>query len=348
MGGIRVGVIGCGYWGPNLIRNFVEITSADLVGVADLSATRLTRIKTLYPAVAVTEDYRELIDMRLDAMVIATPPATHFPIARDCLLHGLHVMVEKPFTLSSAHARDLIEIAEAHNLVLMVGHTFLYNCAVQTLKEIVDSGDLGDIYYVDAARLSLGLFQPSLNVLWDLAPHDLSIVLYLLGTSPLAVSAYGTACVFGGLHDVAYVNMVMPGGILAHVHVSWLDPCKVRRLTVVGSKKMVVFNDVETLEKIKIYDRGVDAPPYTETYGEFQCSYRYGNVLIPRVPPGEPLRLECQHFLECIETGAQPRSSGIDGLRVVEILEDADRSLRNGGHRELVCSEGLYEPAIVR
>ena len=346
MGGIRVGVIGCGYWGPNLIRNFVEITSADLVGVADLSAARLARIKTLYPAVAVTEDYRDLIEMRLDAVVIATPPPSHFPIARDCLLHGLHVMVEKPFTLSSRHARDLIEIAEARNLVLMVGHTFLYNCAVQTLKEIVDSGDLGDIYYVDAARLSLGLFQPSLNVLWDLAPHDISIVLYLLGTSPVAVSAHGMACVFGGLHDVVYVNMEMPGGILAHVHVSWLDPCKVRRITVVGSKKMVVFNDVETLEKIKIYDRGVDAPPYTETYGEFQCSYRYGNVLIPRVPAGEPLRLECQHFLECIETGDQPRSSGIEGLKVVEILEDADRSLRNGAACELPLTEGHCEPAI--
>ena len=243
---IRVGIVGCGYWGPNLIRNFVENQKAEVVIVSDLREERLTSIKNLYPKILTTQNYSDLFNHALDAVVIATPPATHFSIASECIKHDLHVLVEKPLVLSSNDAQMLIDLAEEHDLVLMVGHTFEYNAAVLALKKLIDSGELGQVYYLDAARLNLGLFSRDLNVLWDLAPHDISILLYLLGKQPMAVSANGGTCVFQGIHDVAYVNMVFPDNIMAHVHVSWLDPCKVRRVTVVGSKKMAVYNDIES------------------------------------------------------------------------------------------------------
>jgi predicted dehydrogenase len=216
----------------------------------------------------------------------------------------------------------------------MVGHTFEFNSAVHALKELIDSGELGQIYYVDAARLNLGLFQRGLNVLWDLAPHDISILLYLLNREPVSVSAQGMPFVFKEIHDVVYMNLVFPDQVLAHVHVSWLDPCKVRRITVVGSKKMVVYNDVEALEKIKIYDKGVDSPAYPNSFGDFQCSYRYGDVRIPNIRFVEPLRMECQHFLDSIGNHSIPNTCGEDGLRVVRVLEAAQRSLMDGAHQE--------------
>ena len=212
----------------------------------------------------------------------------------------MHVLVEKPITLNSHHAEALIEISRKKDFVLMVGHTFEYNAAVHTLKNLIDSGELGQIYYVDAARLNLGLFQRDLNVLWDLAPHDISILMYILDRTPISVSAHGMSFVIEGIHDVVYINLVFPDNILAHIHVSWLDPCKVRRITVVGSKKMVVYNDIESLEKIRIYDKGVETPPYTDTYGDCQFSYRYGDIVIPNIRFTEPLQKECQHFLDCI------------------------------------------------
>ncbi len=331
---IRVGIIGSGYWGPNLIRNFVDISKSELTMVADLKQDRLEKIRRSYPTVLTTENYTDLFNQKLDAAVIATPPSTHFPIAKDCLEHGLHVLVEKPLTLSSAHAEELIELAEKKDLVLMVGHTFEYNAAVHAMKELIDRGDLGQVFYLDAARLNLGLFSRDLNVLWDLAPHDISILLFLLNKLPLAVSAHGASCVFNGIHDVAYVNMVFPDNIMAHVHVSWLDPCKVRRVTVVGSKKMAVYNDIESLEKIKIYDKGVEAPEYSDNFGEFQFSYRYGDILIPNIHLVEPLKTECQHFLDCIIQHEKPRSGGEVGLNVVKVLEAAQKSLVNSGHME--------------
>ena len=334
---IKVGVIGCGYWGPNLIRNFIEIPKSEMVIVADLKEERLNHIKALYPQVMVTQNYQDLYTQDLDAAIIATPPSTHFQFAKECLQRGLHVLVEKPLTLKSEHAEELIELAQARCLTLMVGHTFEYNVAVHALKQLIDSGELGEIYYADAARLNLGLFQRDLNVLWDLAPHDISILLYILGRTPVSVSAQGAPCVFKGIHDVVYMNMVFPDNIMAHVHVSWLDPCKVRRVTVVGSKKMVVYNDVENVEKIKIYDKGVDKPPYTETFGEFQCNYRYGDVKIPNIRFVEPLRKECQHFLDCIDQDCRPQSDGMVGLGVVKVLEAAQRSLdRNGNNMEVI------------
>ena len=337
MGKIKVGTIGYGYWGPNLVRNFVENPGSEMVIVADIKKERLSTIKASYPQVMITKDYKDLFNQNLDAVVIATPPQSHYILAKECLEHGLHVLVEKPITLKSQHAEKLIELSKKNNLVLMVGHTFEYNAAVHTLKNLIDSGELGQIYYVDAARLNLGLFQRDLNVLWDLAPHDISILLYILGRNPISVSAHGMPFVNEGIQDVVYMNMVFPDNILAHIHVSWLDPCKVRRVTVVGSKKMVVYNDIESLEKIRVYDKGVEKPPYTDTFGDFQLSYRYGDVIIPNIRFSEPLQRECQHFLDCITNHSTPQSDGQVGLNVVKIIEAAQRSLnQNGKHQEII------------
>lgn len=336
MSKIRVGVIGSGYWGPNLIRNFTEIQDSEVVAVADLREERLKNIQNVYHQVVTTTDYKTLFDMNLDAVVIATPPVTHYALACEALERGLNVFIEKPITTSSAQAEELIELADKRGCVLMVGHTFEFHTAVHALKKLVDSGEVGNVLYLDTARLNLGLFQRDLSVLWDLAPHDLSILMYILGSTPLSVEAYGMDCVFKGIHDVAYMNLVFPNNVLAHIHVSWLDPCKVRRVTVVGSKKMVVYNDVEPLEKIKIYDKGVEAPDYTNNFGEFQCSYRYGDVLIPNIKFVEPLRQECQHFLECIKNHKKPLTSGEEGLKVVRILEAAQNSLMNSHHKEMI------------
>jgi predicted dehydrogenase len=337
---INVGVIGCGYWGPNLIRNFVELPSANLVAVADLRADRLAHIRSRYPGVRTTDDYYDLFSMALDAVVVATPPATHFRIARDCLERGLHLLVEKPLTTNSQDAEELIELADSRGLTLMVGHTFEYNSAVRALKDLIHNGDLGEVHYVDAVRVNLGLFQPDLDVIWDLAPHDVSILLYLLDSTPVMVSATGADCVFRGKNDIAYMNLEFPD-IMAHIRISWLDPCKVRRITVVGSQKMVVYDDVENLEKIKIYDKGVVAPPYTNTFEEFQCSYRYGNVVIPNIDFVEPLRVECQHFVDCIVNQTRPQSCGWAGLRVIRVLEAAERSLYRFGMPEIIDWTGF-------
>lgn len=345
---IKVGVIGCGYWGPNLVRNFVEIPVSTVVAVADLNQERLDHIQESYPQIAVTKDYRDLFQLGLDTIVIATPPATHFRLAREALLHGLHVLMEKPLTLASRDAQELIDLAEEHDRILMVGHTFEFNPAVRALKQIINSGEIGDVYYIDAVRVSLGLFQRDLNVLWDLAPHDISILLYILGCDPISASARGIACVQDGIEDIAYMTLVFPNNVLAHVHLSWLDPCKVRRITIVGSKKMAVYDDVESLEKVKIYDKGVECPSYTDTFGDFQFAYRYGDITIPNIRFTEPLRLECEHFLECILTHKRPQTDGYEGLRVVKIIETAQKSLRNSGSQEQIIYEvkRKVKPAI--
>jgi predicted dehydrogenase len=332
-GNLRVGVIGCGYWGPNLVRNFVEIANAQLVSVADVRTERLNHIQRAYPQVTGVQDYQELFEMDLDAIVIATPPATHFKIAREVLDHGIHVLVEKPITQKSEQARELINLASEKDLVLMVGHAFEYNAGVQKLKNMVDENELGEIYYIDSARLNLGLYQQDTNVLWDLAPHDLSILCYVLGMEPLSVKAHGLNCINKDIFDVVYMNLMFPNNILAHVHVSWLDPCKVRRVTVVGSKKMVIFNDIEN-DKIKIVDKGVNTQRDIKTFADFQYSYRNGDIEIPYLRFVEPLRLECQHFLDCINNHSVPRTDGEDGYRVVRILEAAQRSLENNSKEE--------------
>lgn len=333
-GAIKVGVVGYGYWGPKLVRNFSEIPDAALAWVADRDPERLARVAVNYPGVQTTPDYAAMLRSDIEAVVIATPIRTHYALAKAALLAGKHVLVEKPLTASSREAEELTAIAEAQGLTLMVGHTFEYNEAIRCLRRIVASGELGDIYYVDAARLNLGLFQPDINVLWDLAPHDLSILLYVLGLDPVEVSARGSSSVRPGIHDVAYMEVRFPGNVLAHMHFSWLDPCKVRRITIVGSKKMVVCNDLSETEKIRIYDKGVDCPYETDQFSEFHLQYRYGGVNIPHVPFTEPLRVQCEHFLHCVRTGERPQSDGRVGAKVVRILEQADRSLHNGGKRE--------------
>jgi len=243
-------------------------------------------------------------------------------------------LVEKPLTANSGEAQSLIDLAKEHKRLLMVGHTFEYNPAVIMLKDIIKSGKLGQVYYLNAARVNLGIFQQDINVVWDLAPHDLSILLYVLEMDPVSVSARGAAYVQPGIHDVAYLTLQFPNQIMAGVQVSWLDPCKIRRITVVGSQKMIVYDDLEPDEKIKIYDKGVDKPPYSDTFEQFKLSYRYGEVTSPRVPTDEPLHLECAHFIECIREGKTPRSSGEAGLKIVRILEKAQKSLLNGGQGE--------------
>jgi len=335
MSAIRVGVIGYGYWGPNLARNFNELSTSELVVIADRKEEQLERARSKYPDVTLTKDYKDLFNMGLDAVIISTPPKTHYSIAKDCLTQNLHVLVEKPMTLDSQDAMELNELAIAKRLTLMVGHIFEYNSAVIEMKNYIDSMELGDIYYIDTARLNLGLFQRDSNVLWDLAPHDISTLLFLLEQAPVSVSAHGMACVTEGIHDVAYLNLVFSNNLMAYIHVSWLDPSKVRRITVVGSKKMAVYNDLGAEGKIKIYDKGVD-PEYTDTFGEFQYAYRTGDITIPSFRFVEPLREECQHFLDCIVNQTEPRSSGLDGLRVIKILEAAERSMRNGSTREVI------------
>lgn len=333
---LRIGVIGYGYWGPNLARNFFELPGSEVVAISDLSEKNLERAKSKYSDIVLTTDYKQFFDMGLDAVVVSTPPKTHFPITKKCLLNDLHVLVEKPITLKSQDAEELIELADERGLTLMVGHTFEYNSAVQALKDFIDEGELGDLYYIDAARLNLGLFQRDSNVLWDLAPHDLSILTYLLGQNPVAVSAHGMPCAFDGIYDLAKLSLLFPNDLMAYIHVSWIDPAKVRRVTVVGSKKMAVFNDLGVDGKIKIYDKGVEAPAFTNGFDEFQYNYRSGDITIPKIQYAEPLRTECQHFIDSVINQTEPKSSGRKGLAVIKILEAAERSMANDSTREVI------------
>ena len=345
---LRLGVVGAGYWGPNLVRTFLEIPDATVRGVADRDPARLEHIQVRHPNIeCLTLDHRRLFDLDLDAVVVSTPPETHHAIVRECLERGLDVLVEKPLTTDTAQALDLVALAEARERVLMVGHIGAYNPAVTALKGMVDSGELGEIRYVDAVRVGLGLFHPTLNVVWDLAPHDLAIFLHLLGESPTDVSTGGISCVQGTIEDVAYMTLMFPSGILAHSRMSWLDPCKTRRITVVGSKKMVVYDDLESHEKLKIYDKRVSAIREADTFGEYQFSYHYGGVVSPYIHFDEPLRLECLHFIECVRERRRPLTDGRNGVEVVRIIEAAQRSLRDGGSR-VAIGEGapLATPSL--
>jgi predicted dehydrogenase len=326
---IGIGIIGAGYWGPKHIRNFNELPGCRATMVSDLDPGRLSAVQSQYPGIRTTTDFRQLINSPdVDAVVVVTPVSTHARLAGEALKAGKHVMVEKPLAATTAEAEHLIALAKEHNRVLMVGHTFLYNPAVHALKELIEDGVLGDIFYVDAQRLNLGLFQRDINVMWDLAPHDISILLHILGSEPLAVGATGHAYVQPGIEDVAYMQLGFNSNVRAAIHVSWLDPNKVRQITVVGSKKMAVYDDVATLDKIRVFDKGVDLPPPTTSFGEFQLSYRYGEIRIPHVASTEPLRLECQHFLDCIRRGTTPLSDGAQGLAVVRVLETAQMALK--------------------
>ncbi|CAN5373031.1 Gfo/Idh/MocA family oxidoreductase [soil metagenome] len=329
---LAVAVIGCGYWGPNLIRNFALIPTCDLKAVCDLSPTRLDHVRRLFPTVDGFSDHNELLRRDdIDAVVVATPVRYHFPIAKAALLAGKHVLIEKPMASSVEECEELIAIAEKQGRILMIGHTFLYSEPVHKMNQIISSGDLGEICYINSQRLNLGLFQKDINVAWDLAPHDLSIILHILGESPLTVNCQGNAHITKGIEDVTNISLTFPNKRFATIQSSWLEPRKVRAMTIVGTKRMIVYNDVEPLEKIKVYDVRVDRPPHYDSFAEFHYSYHYGDSYIPRLEQREPLREQCQHFLDCIEKGNQPLTSGHSGLELVRILEASSESLRNSG-----------------
>jgi len=343
---INVGVIGCGYWGPNLVRNFSVLKGCRVKTLCDTDSHRLKTVSSLYPQVELTADYSILIaDTDIDAVVIATPVRFHFEMALQSLLAGKHVFVEKPMVSNVHEGKILLETAAKHNLTLMVGHTFIYSPAVRKMKQIIDSGELGEIQYLSARRLNLGLFQKDINVAWDLAPHDISIILYVLDDSPLSVNCQGKAHVHPNIEDITNMVLNYHNGRIATIQSSWLDPNKVRDMTVVGSKKMLVYNDLEPMEKIKIYDKHVEIPPHYDTYAEFHYSYHYGDMYAPYIKQYEPLRRECQHFLDCIETGDTSESSGLEALKVVQVLEAASKSLKDGGGK--IDIEPYYPSAPV-
>ena len=329
---LRIGVIGCGYWGPNLIRNFNSLQDSEVVACADLNESRLAHMKALYQHVDTTTDARSVIERAdIDAVVVATPPETHHRIVMDALEAGKHVFVEKPLALSGEEGSEMVQKAESRGLTLMVGHTFVFTAAVNKIKEVIDSGELGDILYVSTTRVNLGLFQENINVIWDLAPHDVSILNYVLGVMPESVATQTGSYIRKTVEDVAFLTVRYPGGVMAHIHVSWLNPNKIRSTTVVGSRKMLVYDDVSALEKIRIYDKGVTVQPHYDTFGEFQLSYRFGDIFIPKLDDAEPLKVECQDFVDCVKSGEPSRSAGIQGLDVVRVLEAADASARDDG-----------------
>jgi predicted dehydrogenase len=330
---IGIGVIGCGYWGPNLIRNFNSQAGADLIAISDLDENRLTTVGLLYPNTRKTTDYRDLInDPAIDAVVVATPMSTHFDLGMEVLLAGKHLFVEKPMATNSEDCRTLIKTAADNDLKLMVGHTFVYSPPVRMIKQLLDDGELGDIYYVNISRVNLGIFQKDANVIWDLAPHDVAMLNFLFGAEPVAVSATGHCYVQKelGVEDVAFVTLEYPGGKLVNIHVSWLDPNKIRKCTFVGSRKMLVYDDVSS-EKIRVYDKGVDVQPHYDNFGEFQLQYRSGDIYVPQVDTVEPLKAETAHFLAIIQGKEAPLSSGYHGRKVVQVLEKACESLKLNG-----------------
>ena len=331
---IRMGVIGCGYWGPNLIRNFNNNSEVEIVTIADLETKRLEQVGRHYPTVKKTVDYRDIInDTSIDAVVVATPVSTHFPLGMEVLKSGKHLFVEKPMAGSSDECRRLNDEADKGGRVIMVGHTFLFSPAVRKIGRLIDSGDLGEIYYVSITRVNLGIFQKDVNVVWDLAPHDIAMLSHLFGATPSVVSATGRCYVQKdrNIEDVAFVTLEYPGNQIANVHVSWLDPNKIRKMTFVGSKQMLVYDDVDPTEKIKIYDKGVEIQPHYDSFGEFQLTLRSGDIFIPRVEMAEPLKVEAQHFVDVIKGEAEALSSGHHGLEVVEVLEKACQSIKNDG-----------------
>lgn len=345
---VNVALVGLGYWGPNLARNLVLLKGGRLHTLCDTRQEQLARFSPQYPGVKTAIDYDEVLsDPGVDAVVLATPLAAHHAMARAALLAGKHVMVEKPMAATSSECEELVALADERRLTLMVGHVFIYNAAVRKVRDYIDSGELGQILYIYSQRLSLGQVRQDANALWNFAPHDLSILGYWLRAEPIHAVARGYDYLQPGIEDVVFMTLDYPGGVGANVHISWLDPLKVRRMTVVGSEKMVVYDDVNADARIMLYDKGVtkasrrpDAARHAslgsyETYAEFQLLLRAGDVLIPKLDFVEPLRLETQHFVDCILSGTTPDTDGRDGLRVVRALEAAQRSLEE--HRTRVA-----------
>lgn len=329
-GMVNFGVIGYGYWGPNVVRNLQSISGAEVVSVCDKSSASRRRAHKTSPHVYVTADAMEVINSpEIDAVAIITPVWTHFELAKAALENGKHVFVEKPFASNAAQAEQLIELAEQKNLKIMVDHTFLFTGAVKKIKQLLQEGALGKVYYYDSTRVNLGLFQHDVNVVWDLAPHDLSIMDYLIERSPEALVAAGQRHL-NGLEDIAFITLYFPDNIIGHVNVNWLSPVKVRTTLIGGEKKMLVWNDLEADEKVKVYDRGVDITNSEGLYN-LLVNYRSGDMWAPHLEQVEALRLELTYFVECVLNGHNPMNDGAAGLRIVKILEAANRSIRKRG-----------------
>jgi len=340
---LNIGVIGYGYWGPNVVRNFYNTPNATVVSVCDLNPKALQRVRRMYPTMAVTTNPMDVLTSPdVDAVAIVTPISHHFALAKKALENGKHIFVEKPFTAKASEAEELINIAARRNLVIMVDHTFLFNSAVRKIREVMDNGMLGNLYYYDSTRVNLGLFQHDANVVWDLAPHDLSIIDYLIEDSPEAIVATGEKHV-NGSEDMAFITMHFPNKVIAHLNVNWLSPVKVRTTLIGGEKKMLVWNDLEADEKIKIYDKGVErsnGPGY-----DLRVSYRAGDLWVPRVEQVEALARETQYFVDCVLSGETPFNDGHAGLRVVKMLEAIDRSISRKG--EMVYCNPIPKPSEV-
>ena len=331
---LNIGIVGCGYWGPNLIRNFNALEQCRIKTICDIDNKRLARMKSLYPGVETVTNFDEIAnDPEIHAVAIATPVYLHFEMAKKSMETGKHILIEKPMSSSVEECVKLKKIAEKNKLTLMVGHTFLYSQTVRRIKEIVKSGDLGQLLYISARRLNLGLFQKDINVVWDLAPHDISIILNIMESEPISVNCQGKANVNAGIEDITNMSIDFQDNCFATIKSSWLDPNKIREMTFVGSKRMLVYDDIEPNEKVKIYDKRVEIPPHYDTFGEFQHSYHYGDMYSPYIKQDEPLKIECQHFLDCIKTGDSPLTGAEESLRVVQILEAASASLKNGGNK---------------
>ncbi|GAB5404004.1 MAG: Gfo/Idh/MocA family oxidoreductase [Aureliella sp.] len=336
---LRIGIVGLGYWGPNLVRCFSEIEGCEVTAVCDQSFDQLVRIRERFPSVYPVEDFRSLLDRKMvDAVVIATPTSTHFSLASRALENDLHVFVEKPLARTSDECSKLVDLANERNRVLFVGHVFLHSAPVQKLRELISGGELGNITYVSSRRLNLGPVRKDVSALYDLAPHDISMMLYLLGEQPERVACSGLAHLNEDVHDVCNLTMHFSGNRMGMAHVSWLDPHKERMLTVVGDKKMAVYDDL-AMEKIKIYDKGIDAPKPSADFAEFQISYRYGGSYSPWIQEKEPLKAECADFVRCITDGDIPHTDGVNGFRVTQVLEAADKSLRAGGQPMTIGEE---------
>jgi len=329
---ITVGVIGCGYWGPLLVRNFKGLPDCQLKAVCDVNTERVKHVRALYPDIeGMTHSQQFLNGSNLDAVVIATPVKHHYSLAKASLLAGKHTLIEKPMASSSAECEELIEIAERNGVVLMLDHTFLYSSPVQKIAQIVQAGDLGEIRYINCRRLNLGLFQKDINVAWDLAPHDISIILHILDEFPTTINCQGNAHITPGVEDVTNMSLFFRHKRFATIQSSWLEPRKIREMTIVGTRRMIVYDDLRTREKIRIYDARVERPPHYDTFAEFQYSYHYGDSYIPYLHQEEPLKLACQHFIDCIKTNLAPLTGGRRGLEMVRILEAATASLKMKG-----------------
>src|SRR5947209_17660544 len=327
---LRFGVIGWGYWGPKIGRNLDSLSHAAVTMVADTDAYRLTKLAVNQPWIQTTTRAEEVFCSDVDGVIIATPVRTHFQLAREALLHGKHVLVEKPLTANVSQAEELVALAQEQQRILMVGHTFEYNPAVNELRKLVQNGELGKIYCIEAERVNLGLFRSDINVIWDLAPHDISILLYVLGMKPEQIKVQAHAHLQPRIHDVAHLDLGFVGGLSAHIHVSWLHPCKIRRVTVIGDARMVVYDDTNPAEMIKIYNKGADV------HADPVVSYRNGEITIPYIEWIEPLHLECEDFARAIRTGSQPRAHGSVGLEVVRILAKAQEALDRQEKQALV------------